>query len=90
MEPTAGDPAAARAVGVACNRNPLPLIVPCHRVVGSTGEAPAEKEQSTHNFNTTGLGAAGINDNSNSNLFSGNDVSAIGIRSKEMSLEFRP
>lgn len=33
----AGDPAAARAVGVACNRNPLPLIVPCHRVVGADG-----------------------------------------------------
>ncbi len=24
----------ARAVGVACNRNPLPIVVPCHRVVG--------------------------------------------------------
>jgi methylated-DNA-[protein]-cysteine S-methyltransferase len=33
----AGDPSAARAVGVACNRNPLPLIVPCHRVVGAGG-----------------------------------------------------
>lgn len=33
----AGDPAAARAVGVACNRNPLPLVVPCHRVVGAGG-----------------------------------------------------
>lgn len=30
-----GDPAAARAVGVACNRNPVPLVVPCHRVVGA-------------------------------------------------------
>lgn len=48
-------------------------------VVGSTGETAAEKEQSTHNFNTTALGPASINDNSNSNLFSGNDVSAIGI-----------
>jgi methylated-DNA-[protein]-cysteine S-methyltransferase len=33
-----GDPAAARAVGVACNRNPVPLIVPCHRVVGAGGK----------------------------------------------------
>jgi methylated-DNA-[protein]-cysteine S-methyltransferase len=33
-----GDPDAARAVGVACNRNPLPLIVPCHRVVGAGGK----------------------------------------------------
>ncbi len=32
-----GDPSAARAVGVACNRNPIPLIVPCHRVVGAGG-----------------------------------------------------
>jgi methylated-DNA-[protein]-cysteine S-methyltransferase len=26
---------AARAVGMACNRNPLPIVVPCHRVVGA-------------------------------------------------------
>lgn len=28
-------PGAARAVGVACHRNPLPIVVPCHRVVGA-------------------------------------------------------
>jgi methylated-DNA-[protein]-cysteine S-methyltransferase len=33
-----GEPEAARAVGVACNRNPLPIIVPCHRVVGAGGK----------------------------------------------------
>jgi O-6-methylguanine DNA methyltransferase len=33
-----GNPAAARAVGGALNKNPLLLIVPCHRVVGSKGE----------------------------------------------------
>lgn len=33
-----GDPAAARAVGAACNRNPIPVIVPCHRVVGVGGK----------------------------------------------------
>ncbi|SCL15766.1 methylated-DNA--[protein]-cysteine S-methyltransferase [Micromonospora inyonensis] len=33
-----GDPGAARAVGVACNRNPLPVIVPCHRIVGAGGK----------------------------------------------------
>ena len=27
----------ARAVGNACRRNPLPIIVPCHRVVGAAG-----------------------------------------------------
>ncbi|MEM9568055.1 MAG: methylated-DNA--[protein]-cysteine S-methyltransferase [Cyanobacteria bacterium P01_E01_bin.34] len=30
-------PAAARAVGRACATNPAALVVPCHRVVGSTG-----------------------------------------------------
>jgi methylated-DNA-[protein]-cysteine S-methyltransferase len=33
-----GQPDAARAVGVACNRNPVPVIVPCHRVVGVGGK----------------------------------------------------
>ncbi len=33
----AGSPKAVRAVGTACATNPLPLIVPCHRVVRSDG-----------------------------------------------------
>ena len=33
----AGCPGAYRAVGGANNRNPLPLIIPCHRVIGSDG-----------------------------------------------------
>lgn len=32
-----GRPAAARAVGAAVGRNPISFVVPCHRVVGSTG-----------------------------------------------------
>lgn len=32
-----GRPAAARAVGAASGRNPLPILLPCHRVVGSDG-----------------------------------------------------
>ncbi|WP_116449959.1 methylated-DNA--[protein]-cysteine S-methyltransferase [Blastococcus litoris] len=32
-----GDRTLAQAVGTACGRNPLPLVVPCHRVVGSDG-----------------------------------------------------
>ena len=32
-----GKPAAVRAVGAAIGRNPLSIIVPCHRVVGSNG-----------------------------------------------------
>lgn len=27
----------ARAVGTACGRNPIPIIVPCHRILGSNG-----------------------------------------------------
>ncbi len=30
-------PRAARAVGSVMNRNPIPIVLPCHRVVGSTG-----------------------------------------------------
>jgi methylated-DNA-[protein]-cysteine S-methyltransferase len=32
-----GRPRAARAVGTIMNRNPIPIVLPCHRVVGSTG-----------------------------------------------------
>ena len=32
-----GKPSAARAIGAAIGRNPLSLIIPCHRVVGSRG-----------------------------------------------------
>jgi methylated-DNA-[protein]-cysteine S-methyltransferase len=34
---TIGAPSAARAVGLANGRNPVALIVPCHRVIGSNG-----------------------------------------------------
>src|SRR5262249_5480350 len=33
----AGNPKAVRAVGSACATNPLPIVVPCHRVVRSDG-----------------------------------------------------
>ena len=33
-----GRPRAVRAVGAANGRNPLPIVVPCHRVIGSTGD----------------------------------------------------
>jgi O-6-methylguanine DNA methyltransferase len=32
-----GKPQAARAVGQACGANPLPLIIPCHRVIAANG-----------------------------------------------------
>ena len=44
-----GSPGAARAVGGACGTNPVPLVVPCHRVLASIGlggwsAAPGLKE----------------------------------------------
>lgn len=34
----AGRPKAARAVGLANNRNPIPLFIPCHRTIGADGK----------------------------------------------------
>lgn len=33
-----GSPKAARAVGMANNRNPISIIIPCHRVIGKSGK----------------------------------------------------
>lgn len=33
-----GKPTASRAVGAANGANPLPIVIPCHRVIGSTGK----------------------------------------------------
>ncbi len=33
-----GSPRAARAVGTVMSRNPLPILVPCHRVLGAAGK----------------------------------------------------
>jgi methylated-DNA-[protein]-cysteine S-methyltransferase len=33
-----GNPRASRAVGAANGRNPVSIIVPCHRVIGSSGK----------------------------------------------------
>jgi methylated-DNA-[protein]-cysteine S-methyltransferase len=33
-----GNPKAARAVGLANGQNPIPIIVPCHRVIGASGK----------------------------------------------------
>lgn len=35
---TIGNPKAVRAVGMANNRNPLLIVVPCHRVIGANGK----------------------------------------------------
>jgi O-6-methylguanine DNA methyltransferase len=33
----AGNPKAARAVGMTMNRNPIPIVLPCHRIIGADG-----------------------------------------------------
>jgi methylated-DNA-[protein]-cysteine S-methyltransferase len=33
-----GRPDAVRAVGAANGRNPIPIVIPCHRVIGSNGQ----------------------------------------------------
>lgn len=33
-----GSPKACRAVGMANNRNPIAIVIPCHRVIGSNGD----------------------------------------------------
>ena len=33
-----GQPKASRAVGGACNKNPIMIVVPCHRVIGANGK----------------------------------------------------
>ena len=37
MAKRAGEPGAAQAAGVALNRNPIPLVLACHRVIGADG-----------------------------------------------------
>lgn len=34
----AGNPEGARAVGMANNRNPIPIFIPCHRIIGANGK----------------------------------------------------
>jgi O-6-methylguanine DNA methyltransferase len=38
MAEAIGNPDATRAVGHAIGRNPIPVIIPCHRVIGANGE----------------------------------------------------
>ncbi len=33
-----GNPKAVRAVGAANGRNPIPIVIPCHRIIGSNGK----------------------------------------------------
>lgn len=34
-----GNPKASRAVGMANNKNPIPILIPCHRVIGANGKS---------------------------------------------------
>ncbi len=56
-----GDPGASRAVGLACGRNPIGIVVPCHRVVGAAGALtgfggglPAKRWLLAHEQRTSG------------------------------------
>lgn len=53
-------PGASRAVGLANGRNPLPVVVPCHRVIGANGTLTGyagglERKQVLLGLETTGL-----------------------------------
>ena len=39
-----GSPKAVRAVGAANGRNPIPIILPCHRVIGSNGALTGDRK----------------------------------------------
>jgi methylated-DNA-[protein]-cysteine S-methyltransferase len=38
MAAAIGAPKAVRAVGAANGQNPIPIVIPCHRVIGSSGK----------------------------------------------------
>lgn len=55
-----GSPAKARAVGGAAHANPLPLVIPCHRVIGANGSLTGfacgiEMKQQLLNLETNNL-----------------------------------
>jgi methylated-DNA-[protein]-cysteine S-methyltransferase len=63
-----GSPRSARAVGNACNRNPFPLLVPCHRVIRSNGQVGGfafdiEIKKRLLDFEATFQGALGAQQN---------------------------
>lgn len=61
-----GRPTAARAVGGATGRNPISIVVPCHRLVGSTGQligyaggADTKQQLLNHERRVAGRGMSG-------------------------------
>jgi O-6-methylguanine DNA methyltransferase len=60
-----GAPGAARAVGTACAENPVPVVVPCHRVIGSDGSLHGyayglARKRQLLDAEASGAGAAGV------------------------------
>lgn len=51
----AGRPRAARAAGQAMRRNPMPIVVPCHRVVGANGWLGGYAGDAQHSGPTLGI-----------------------------------
>ena len=43
-----GNPKACRAVGLANNKNPIPIVIPCHRVIGKSGALVGFAGSETH------------------------------------------
>lgn len=53
-------PAASRAVGLANGRNPIPVVIPCHRVIGANGKLTGyaggvDRKQTLLDLETSGL-----------------------------------
>ena len=64
-----GQPLAVRAVGNACGRNPVPIVIPCHRVVRSNGDLGGyglgvERKRVLLEQERAGAGAAAVEGNS--------------------------
>ena len=51
-----GKPTAARAVGAANGANPLPIIVPCHRVIGKDGTLAGYRGGDRHKSSIVAIG----------------------------------
>jgi len=50
-----GRPGASRAVGMACKKNPLPILIPCHRVVGKDLSLTGYSSGMNHMVHTSGI-----------------------------------
>ena len=53
-----GNPKAARAVGLANNKNPIPIFIPCHRVIGGERKTCRVPGRAPFQGNSSGTGTA--------------------------------